>query len=39
VAVPGQHSRGYDFSGVRLIADSLADPRIYQALGIPHVTS
>jgi pseudouridine 5'-phosphatase len=39
VAVPGQHSRGYDFTGVRLIADSLADPRIYQVLGIPHTDS
>jgi HAD superfamily hydrolase (TIGR01509 family) len=34
VAVPGAHSRGHDFSGAKLIADSLADPRIYDALGL-----
>ena len=34
VAVPGVHSRDHDFSGARLIADSLADPRIYAALGL-----
>ena len=34
VAVPGHHSRAHDFSGVTLIADSLADPRIYELLGI-----
>ena len=28
VAVPGDHSRRHDFSGVRLVADSLHDPRI-----------
>ena len=28
VAVPGGHSRRHDFSGARLVADSLADPRI-----------
>ena len=28
VAVPGGHSRRHDFTGARLIADSLADPRI-----------
>ena len=34
VAVPGGHSRGHDFSAARLIADSLADPRILAALGL-----
>lgn len=28
VAVPGGHSRRHDFTGARLVADSLADPRI-----------
>jgi beta-phosphoglucomutase-like phosphatase (HAD superfamily) len=32
VAVPNRHTRGYDFSGVEFIADTLADPRILQAL-------
>jgi HAD superfamily hydrolase (TIGR01509 family) len=32
VAVPSQHSRTHDFSGVTLIADSLADRRIAQLL-------
>ncbi len=35
VAVPGQHSRNHDFSRASLIADSLTDPRIFEALGIP----
>ena len=34
VAVPGDHSRGQDFSMAALVADSLADPRLYQVLGI-----
>lgn len=34
VAVPGAHSRAHDFSGAKLIAESLADPRIYAALGL-----
>jgi HAD superfamily hydrolase (TIGR01509 family) len=34
VAVPGGHSRRHDFSGARLIAENLADPRIYALLGI-----
>lgn len=34
VAVPGGHSRRHDFSGARLIADNLADPRIYALFGI-----
>jgi hypothetical protein len=35
VAVPGQHSREHDFTAASLIVPSLADPRIYAALGIP----
>jgi HAD superfamily hydrolase (TIGR01509 family) len=34
VAVPNRHTRNHDFSGVRFIADTLADRRIYQALSI-----
>jgi HAD superfamily hydrolase (TIGR01509 family) len=34
VAVPGPHNAGHDYSGVQFIAESLADPRIYAALGI-----
>lgn len=34
VAVPGDHSRRHDFSGVRLVADSLADPRLHGLLGL-----
>ena len=34
VAVPGEHSRTHDFSMASLVADSLADPRIYEVLGI-----
>jgi pseudouridine 5'-phosphatase len=34
VAIPGQHNAGQAFPGVRLIADSLADPRIFQILGL-----
>jgi HAD superfamily hydrolase (TIGR01509 family) len=34
VAVPSSHSHHHDFRGVALAADSLADPRIYQALGL-----
>ena len=33
VAVPGGHSRRHDFSGARLVAESLADPRIGALLG------
>ncbi len=32
VAVPGEHSADHDFSGVHLIADTLADDRIMQLL-------
>jgi len=34
VAVPGFHSRNHSFAGTRFIANSLADPRIYQAIGV-----
>ncbi len=34
VAVPGGHSRRHDFSGATLVADTLADPRLYALLGI-----
>jgi HAD superfamily hydrolase (TIGR01509 family) len=34
VAVPGGHSRRHDFSGAALVIDSLADHRLYEALGI-----
>lgn len=39
VAVPGEHSRHHDFTGARWIAESLADARIYEALGIPQSQS
>lgn len=35
VAVPSQHTADHEFAGVQLIADSLADPRIFQVLGLP----
>ena len=34
VAVPGEHSRGHDFSMASLVVESLADPRLYLTLGI-----
>jgi HAD superfamily hydrolase (TIGR01509 family) len=34
VAVPGDHSRGHDFSMASLVVESLADPRLYLTLGI-----
>ena len=34
VAVPSGHSHTHDFSGASLIADTLADARIYAALGV-----
>ncbi len=36
VAVPANHSRRHDFSGAALIADSLADPRLFELLGLAH---
>jgi HAD superfamily hydrolase (TIGR01509 family) len=35
VAVPGGHSCQHDFSGVSMKVNTLADPRICEALGIP----
>jgi HAD superfamily hydrolase (TIGR01509 family) len=35
VAVPGGHSRRHDFQKASLVIDSLADRRLYEALGIP----
>ena len=34
VAVPGEHSAKHDFTGARLIASSLVDPRLWELLGI-----
>ncbi len=34
VAVPGGHSHRHDFTGAALVADSLADRRIYALLGL-----
>ncbi len=34
VAVPGEHSQEHDFSPASLLVESLADPRLYRALGI-----
>ncbi|MGA2257679.1 MAG: HAD family phosphatase [Thermoguttaceae bacterium] len=34
VAVPGEHSRGQDFSVANLQIESLADRRLYKALGV-----
>jgi HAD superfamily hydrolase (TIGR01509 family) len=34
VAVPGDHSRRHDFSGASLVIDTLADPRLYEVLGL-----
>lgn len=34
VAVPGGHSLRHDFGGAALVADSLADPRLYALLGL-----
>lgn len=39
VAVPGFHSRNHCFAGTRLVANTLADPRIFAALGIPQPLS
>lgn len=35
VAVPGAHSKEHNFDGCCFVAESLADPRIYQALRLP----
>ena len=34
VAVPGGHSLRHDFTGAALVADSLADPRLWKLLGL-----
>jgi HAD superfamily hydrolase (TIGR01509 family) len=34
VAVPGDHSRRHDFTGAQFVADTLADPKLYELLGI-----
>ncbi len=34
VAIPGDHSRHHDFSGVHFVAESLADRRIYSLLSV-----
>ena len=34
VAVPAGHSHRHDFSGAALVADSLADPRLWELLGL-----
>ncbi len=36
VAVPSGRSRGHDFRGAAFVADTLADPRIYEALEAPQ---
>ncbi len=35
IAVPGDHSRRHQFAGAQLVAETLADPRIYHALDLP----
>ena len=34
VAVPGEHSRGHDFTAASLVVDSLEDRRLYEAMGV-----
>jgi beta-phosphoglucomutase-like phosphatase (HAD superfamily) len=34
VAVPAGHSQTHDFTGASLIIDTLADPRLYQVMGL-----
>ncbi len=34
VAIPGEHSRAQDFSVASMVIDSLADPRLYELLGL-----
>ena len=36
VAVPGEHSRNQDFREASLVIEGLTDPRLYQAIGLPH---
>ncbi|MGO8745220.1 MAG: HAD family hydrolase [Thermoguttaceae bacterium] len=35
VAVPGEHSLNQDFGTAAVVIESLADPRLYEAIGIP----
>ena len=35
VAVPADHSRDHDFAGAALVVNSLCDPGLYAALGLP----
>lgn len=37
VAVPAEHSRTHDFAVATLVIDTLADPRLYAAIGIEPV--
>jgi HAD superfamily hydrolase (TIGR01509 family) len=37
VAVPGIHSRTHDFTGAKLVAQSLREAAIYEALGMPQL--
>jgi HAD superfamily hydrolase (TIGR01509 family) len=39
IAVPAQHSCQHDFSMASLVVNSLADPRLYRALGLPPQTA
>jgi HAD superfamily hydrolase (TIGR01509 family) len=39
VAVPGGHSQHHDFGCATLVANTLADPRIYALLGLTRATS
>jgi HAD superfamily hydrolase (TIGR01509 family) len=39
VAIPNEHTAEHDFSPATLVADSLADPRIYEALGFRGKTA
>ena len=34
IAVPNHHTRYHDFAGIQFVAETLADPRIRQSLGI-----
>ena len=38
VAVPGGHSLTHNFDGAALVADSLADPRVYELLHLPKAS-
>lgn len=39
VAVPAGHSYSHDFDGAKLVIDTLADPRLYQVLGITRAST